>query len=74
MPVTGIVLIGHSMGGLVARSALYQAQEQLVSWLPRVTGLVCLSTPRNGAPSERRVARPRVSCHGRRPARQGRTG
>ncbi|WP_410643930.1 esterase/lipase family protein [Amycolatopsis sp. lyj-346] len=56
VPVTDIVLIGHSMGGLVARSALYQAQEQDVSWLSRVTRLVCLGTPHSGAPLERRVA------------------
>ncbi|MEU8639468.1 alpha/beta hydrolase [Amycolatopsis sp. NPDC048633] len=56
VPVTDIVLIGHSMGGLVARSALYQAQEQRAPWLPRVTRLVCLGTPHRGAPLERRVA------------------
>jgi pimeloyl-ACP methyl ester carboxylesterase len=56
VPVTDIVLIGHSMGGLVARSALYRAQEQRVAWLPRVTRLVCLGTPHSGAPLERRVA------------------
>ncbi|WP_328648925.1 GPI inositol-deacylase [Amycolatopsis sp. NBC_00348] len=57
VPVTDIVLIGHSMGGLVARSALYQAQEQGSPWLPRVTRLVCLGTPHRGAPLERHVAR-----------------
>ncbi|MDT7800950.1 MAG: hypothetical protein QOI78_4383 [Actinomycetota bacterium] len=56
VPVTDIVLIGHSMGGLVARSALYQAQEQDVPWFSRVSRLVCLGTPHNGAPLERRVA------------------
>ncbi|MDQ7808576.1 hypothetical protein Q5425_32995 [Amycolatopsis sp. A133] len=56
VPVTDIVLVGHSMGGLVARSALYRAQERSVAWLPRVTRLVCLGTPHNGAPLERRVA------------------
>ncbi|WP_158255774.1 alpha/beta fold hydrolase [Amycolatopsis sp. BJA-103] len=56
VPVADIVLIGHSMGGLVARSALYQAQERNVSWLSVVTRLVCLGTPHSGAPLERRVA------------------
>ncbi|WIX98706.1 hypothetical protein QRX60_32170 [Amycolatopsis mongoliensis] len=56
VPVTEIVLIGHSMGGLVARSASYQAEEQGVPWLPSVTRLVCLGTPHSGAPLERRVA------------------
>jgi pimeloyl-ACP methyl ester carboxylesterase len=56
VPVTDIVLIGHSMGGLVARSALYRAQERKAPWLSRVTRLVCLGTPHSGAPLERRVA------------------
>ncbi len=56
VPVSEIVLIGHSMGGLVARSALYRAQEQNVPWLSLVTRLVCLGTPHGGAPLERRVA------------------
>ncbi|MEA5360988.1 hypothetical protein VA596_15690 [Amycolatopsis sp., V23-08] len=57
VPVTDIVLIGHSMGGLVARSALYQAEERRAPWLSRVTRLVCLGTPHSGAPLERHVAR-----------------
>ncbi|MEV6449021.1 hypothetical protein [Amycolatopsis sp. NPDC051716] len=44
------------MGGLVARSAIYRAQEQNLAGLPRVTRLVCLGTPHSGAPLERRVA------------------
>jgi pimeloyl-ACP methyl ester carboxylesterase len=54
--VTEIVLIGHSMGGLVARSALHQAQAQATPWISRVTRLVCLGTPHTGAPLERGVA------------------
>nr|WP_225953295.1 alpha/beta hydrolase family protein [Kibdelosporangium phytohabitans] len=55
--VTQIILIGHSMGGLVARSALHQAQQQAAPWLPKVTRLVCLGSPHVGAPLERTVAR-----------------
>jgi pimeloyl-ACP methyl ester carboxylesterase len=51
VPVTEIVLIGHSMGGLVARSALHQAAGS--PWLPLVTRLVCLGVPHTGAPLER---------------------
>ncbi|HEV7976510.1 alpha/beta hydrolase [Amycolatopsis sp.] len=51
VPVTGIVLIGHSMGGLVTRSAVHQAAE--LPWLPLVTRLVCLGVPHTGAPLER---------------------
>lgn len=57
VPVTEIVLIGHSMGGLVARSAMLRAGEQSVPWLPKVTRLVCLGTPHSGAPLERGVVR-----------------
>jgi pimeloyl-ACP methyl ester carboxylesterase len=53
VPVTEIVLIGHSMGGLVARSAVHQAAEAELPWLPKVTKLVCLGTPHSGAPLER---------------------
>jgi pimeloyl-ACP methyl ester carboxylesterase len=53
VPVTEIVLIGHSMGGLVARSAVHQADGRL----PTVTRLVCLGSPHTGAPLERGVVR-----------------
>jgi pimeloyl-ACP methyl ester carboxylesterase len=57
VPVTEIVLIGHSMGGLVARSAALQAGEQAVPWVSKVARLVCLGTPHTGAPLERGVGR-----------------
>ncbi|MEV4315608.1 alpha/beta hydrolase [Actinocrispum sp. NPDC049592] len=55
--VTDIVLVGHSMGGLVARSALHQAHARAKGWSSKVTRLVCLGTPHTGAPLERVVAR-----------------
>lgn len=54
--VNEIVLVGHSMGGLVARSALHQAQARAMPWVSKVTRLVCLGTPHTGAPLERGVA------------------
>lgn len=57
VPVTELILIGHSMGGLVARSAVLQAGERAVPWLSQVTRLVCLGTPHTGAPLERGAAR-----------------
>lgn len=48
-----LVLIGHSMGGLLARSALHQAQAQGLGWPQRVSELVCLGSPHAGAPLER---------------------
>ena len=51
-PVTAIVVVGHSMGGLVARSALAQAEPE-ARWARLVTDLVTLGTPHGGAPLER---------------------
>jgi pimeloyl-ACP methyl ester carboxylesterase len=53
VPVERLVLLGHSMGGLVARSALAQAQAAGQTWPQRVTELVCLGTPHFGARLER---------------------
>lgn len=48
-----LTLLGHSMGGLVARSAIAQAQAQGLRWPARLRGLVTLGTPHLGAPLER---------------------
>jgi pimeloyl-ACP methyl ester carboxylesterase len=48
-----VVMMGHSMGGLVARSALHQAQAAGHAWPQHVSDLVCLGTPHHGAPLER---------------------
>ena len=56
VPVERLVLMGHSMGGLVARSAIHhgaQLQRGGLRWPGRVDDLVCLSTPHQGAPLER---------------------
>jgi pimeloyl-ACP methyl ester carboxylesterase len=52
-PLERLVLLGHSMGGLVARSALHTAREAGMRWPQRVDDLVCLGTPHHGAPLER---------------------
>jgi pimeloyl-ACP methyl ester carboxylesterase len=52
-PTPRVVLLGHSMGGLVARSALHQAQAAGHGWPQQVSDLVCLGTPHHGAPLER---------------------
>ena len=44
-----LVLVGHSMGGLVARAACEQALSQGLGWRQRVSLLVCLGTPHQGA-------------------------
>jgi triacylglycerol lipase len=48
-----IVLIGHSMGGLVARSACHIARIEKQRWLPLVRRAVYLGTPHLGTPLER---------------------
>jgi pimeloyl-ACP methyl ester carboxylesterase len=55
LPIERMVMVGHSMGGLVARSALHHAvliQRGALRWPARVDDLVCLGTPHQGAPLE----------------------
>lgn len=52
-PVDELVLIGHSMGGLVARAACHAAGERSLAWLQRLRRLVFLGTPHHGAALER---------------------
>jgi pimeloyl-ACP methyl ester carboxylesterase len=53
VPVTELVFIGHSMGGLVARSACHYGMLARHAWLLPLTKLVFLGTPHHGAPLER---------------------
>ncbi|NCT82426.1 MAG: alpha/beta hydrolase [Comamonadaceae bacterium] len=46
-----LTLLGHSMGGLVARSAIAQAGPR--RWRQRLRAVVTLGTPHQGAPLER---------------------
>ena len=46
-------LLCHSMGGLVARSALHQGAQAGQRWPARLDDLVFLGTPHHGAPLER---------------------
>lgn len=50
--VQQIALVGHSMGGLVARSACHQADQQDRKWVRHVRHVVSLGTPHLGAPLE----------------------
>ena len=52
-PVRRLVLVGHSMGGLVLRSALALGAEAGHAWPTAGVTLVCLGTPHHGAPLER---------------------
>jgi pimeloyl-ACP methyl ester carboxylesterase len=53
VPVAEIVLLGHSMGGLVSRSACHCAELAGYGWRRKLRALVCLGTPHHGAPLER---------------------
>jgi PGAP1-like protein len=55
VPVTEIVLIGHSMGGLVARSACHHAGCGDHPCAPLIRHVFCLGTPHLGAPLEKVV-------------------
>lgn len=52
-PCGEIVVLAHSMGGLVMRSACHSAAAQGYSWPERVKALIMLGTPHHGAPLER---------------------
>jgi pimeloyl-ACP methyl ester carboxylesterase len=49
VPVEEIVLVGHSMGGLVARSACHYGDD----WTRHVRHVFCLGAPHLGAPLEK---------------------
>lgn len=53
VPVTEIVIVGHSMGGLLARSACHVAAAAGHDWPSKLRALVFLGTPHQGAPLER---------------------
>ena len=50
-----VTLVGHSMGGLVARSAAHQGQETGQRWVRRLRLIVTLGSPHLGAPLEKSV-------------------
>jgi pimeloyl-ACP methyl ester carboxylesterase len=56
VPIERLVMLGHSMGGLVARSAIHHGaliQRGGLRWPARVTDLMFVGTPHQGAPLER---------------------
>ena len=53
VPVDELVIIGHSMGGLVARSACAYARRAGHAWRRHLRKLLFLGTPHHGAPIER---------------------
>lgn len=61
--VREIALVGHSMGGLVARSAAHQADEHDHQWVQKVRHIVSLGTPHHGAPLEQGAHRAAVALN-----------
>jgi pimeloyl-ACP methyl ester carboxylesterase len=53
VPLEEIVLVGHSMGGLVARSACHYGQHDGCAFTGAVRHVFCLGTPHLGAPLEK---------------------
>ena len=53
--VEEIVLVGHSMGGLVARSACHYGDLEEQAWTKAVRHVFCLGTPHLGADLEKGV-------------------
>jgi pimeloyl-ACP methyl ester carboxylesterase len=53
--VDEIVLVGHSMGGLVARSACHYGRLEGHAWTDAVRHVFCLGSPHLGAPLEKSV-------------------
>ncbi|HWL86791.1 MAG TPA: hypothetical protein VNO21_13365, partial [Polyangiaceae bacterium] len=53
VPVDELVLLGHSMGGLVARSACHYGEVARHVWRSKLRSLICLGSPHHGAPLER---------------------
>lgn len=60
--VRRIALVGHSMGGLIARAACAVCLESSIEvdegpWTDKVTNIVTLGAPHTGSPVERSIAR-----------------
>jgi pimeloyl-ACP methyl ester carboxylesterase len=55
VPLDEIVLVGHSMGGLVARSACHYGQRDGHRFIHAVRHVFCLGSPHLGAPLEKGV-------------------
>ncbi len=52
-PIEELVVVAHSMGGLVTRSACHYGAAAGHAWPARLRGIVFLGTPHHGAPLER---------------------
>jgi pimeloyl-ACP methyl ester carboxylesterase len=53
VPFEQIVLVGHSMGGLVSRSASYYGKQAGHGWVDKLSHVFCLGSPNHGSPLEK---------------------
>ncbi len=53
VPITELVIMGHSMGGLITRSACHHALQANLAWVKRLSKLITLGSPHAGSPLER---------------------
>ena len=53
VPVEELTVVGHSMGGLLIRSAFHHANQGGLRWPDRLKNMIFLGTPHHGAPLER---------------------
>lgn len=53
VPVGEVAIVGHSMGGLVARSAVHVSEAEGHAWRRKLRTLICIGSPHHGAPLER---------------------
>lgn len=53
VPVEELVLVGHSMGGLVCRAAVERAVAEEQAWVGKLSRLVAIGSPHQGAPLAR---------------------
>lgn len=49
VPVQRLILIGHSMGGLITRSACYSASQRPSPWLGKLESCVYIGSPHEGS-------------------------
>jgi pimeloyl-ACP methyl ester carboxylesterase len=54
-PIDEIAIVGHSMGGLVARSACHYGCAEGHRWTDALRHVICLGTPHLGAPLEKSI-------------------
>ncbi len=53
VPIEEIIVVAHSMGGLVMRSALYYGKKEQKSWTKHLRKIVFIGTPHHGSQLER---------------------